>query len=213
MLGDGCPTASRSRPARARRECSWPYRGGWWYFTPRPACTGNLRLARVAWDGAVWEAVAAHLTVAQGRLTIDDARAQTLGGWLRLDPRPSSICRDRPATFRCTWRPEQLDLHLETGKRLRLLSLVLPIFMTSRPEGPDPDIGPVRCGGASLWHLRWATGVDSVGRRQRPFSHRGGVGGRLNPDFRLRRQGPHVTRQSGGSESQSAAGSKEKSYR
>jgi hypothetical protein len=48
--------------------------------------TGDLRLAHVDWDGALWEAVAARLTVTQGRLTVDEARARGLGGWMRLRP-------------------------------------------------------------------------------------------------------------------------------
>ena len=49
--------------------------------------TGALHVARVDWDGALWEEVAARLTLAQGRLTVDEASARMLGGWLRLKPR------------------------------------------------------------------------------------------------------------------------------
>jgi hypothetical protein len=66
------------------------------------AYTGNLRLARMDWHGALWEAVAVHLTVEHGRLTIDEASAQTLGAGCGSDPRPSSICRDHGVTFVCT---------------------------------------------------------------------------------------------------------------
>ena len=99
--------------------------------------TGNLRLARVAWDGALWEAVAAHLTVAQGRLTIDEASARTLGGWMRLRPETFIDLQGPRRDFHVHLAAEQLDLQLETGKRMQLLALVLPIFLLE-PDRKDP---------------------------------------------------------------------------
>jgi hypothetical protein len=99
--------------------------------------TGSLHLAQVDWDGALWEAVAAQLTVAQGRLTVDDARAQALGGWLRLTPETFVDLLGPRRDFHVHLAAEQLDLKLETGRRLRLLALVLPIFLLD-PDRKDP---------------------------------------------------------------------------
>ena len=99
--------------------------------------TGNLRLARVDWDGALWEAVAARLTVAQGRLTIDDARARMLGGWMRLRPETFIDLQGPRHDFHVHLAAEQLDLQLETGKRMQLLALVLPLFLLE-PDRKDP---------------------------------------------------------------------------
>ena len=73
---------------------------------------GNLRLARVDWDGALWEAVAAQLTVEQGRLTIDDASARTLGGWIRLRPETFIDLQGPRRDFHVHLAAEQLDLQL-----------------------------------------------------------------------------------------------------
>ena len=106
------------------------------------AYTGNLRLARVDWDGALWEAVAARLTVAQGRLTIDDARARMLGGWMRLRPDTFIDLQGPQHAFHLHLAAEQLDLRLETGKRMQLLTLLLPLFL------PDTDRkDPIRMSG------------------------------------------------------------------
>ena len=171
--------------------------------------TGNLRLARVAWDSTLWEAVVARLAVAQGRLTIDDASARTLGGWLRLTPETFVDLQGPQHDFHVHLTAEHLNLQLETGKQMQLLALVLPLFLR------DPDRkDPIRLSGLFDAELQasgtydWATGLEPVGQWQWPVSHHAGGSDRLNPDFRLRRQGPHVTWQFGGSESQSAAGSK-----
>jgi hypothetical protein len=99
--------------------------------------TGDLRLARVDWDGALWEAVAARLTVAQGRLTIDDARARVLGGWMRLRPDTFVDLQGPRRDFHVHLAAEQLDLRLETGKRLQLLALVIPLFLLE-PDRQEP---------------------------------------------------------------------------
>jgi AsmA-like C-terminal region len=99
--------------------------------------TGNLRLARVDWHAALWEAVSAHLTVEQGRLSIDDASARTLGGWMRLRPETFIDLRGPRRDFHVHLAAEQLDLQLETGKRMQLLALVLPIFLLE-PDRKDP---------------------------------------------------------------------------
>jgi AsmA-like C-terminal region/Domain of Unknown Function (DUF748) len=99
--------------------------------------TGDLRLARVDWDGALWEAVAAHLTVAQGRLTIDDARARVLGGWMRLRPDTFVELQGPRRDFHVHLAAEQLDLQLETGRRVQLLALVIPLFLLE-PDRKDP---------------------------------------------------------------------------
>jgi hypothetical protein len=91
--------------------------------------TGNLHLAQVDWDDALWEAVAAQLTLAQGRLAIDKAQAQTLGGWLRFTPETFVDLQGPNHDFHVHLTAEQLNLQLETGKRLRLLSLMLPLFL------------------------------------------------------------------------------------
>jgi hypothetical protein len=98
--------------------------------------TGSLRLARVDWDGALWEAVAAHLMVAQGRLAIDEARARMLGGWLRLGPDTFVDLQGPRRDFHVSLAAEQLDLRLETGKRLQLLALVIPLFLLE-PDRKD----------------------------------------------------------------------------
>jgi hypothetical protein len=99
--------------------------------------TGDLRLARVDWEGALWEAVAARLTVAQGRLAIDDARARVLGGWLRLRPDTFVELQGPRRDFQVHLAAEQLDLRFETGKRVPLLALVLPLFLLE-PDRKDP---------------------------------------------------------------------------
>ena len=99
--------------------------------------TGNLRLARVDWDGALWEAVAAQLTVAQGRLTIDEASARMLGGWLRLRPETFIDLQGPRHDFYVHLAAEHLDLRLETGKRMQLLALVIPLFLLE-PDRKDP---------------------------------------------------------------------------
>ena len=100
-----------------------------------PSRTGGLGRRLVG-------AVAAHLTVAQGRLTIDDASAQTLGGWMRLRPETFIDLQGPRRDFHVHLAAEQLDLRLETGKRLQLLALVLPIFLL------EPDRrGPIRMSG------------------------------------------------------------------
>jgi hypothetical protein len=99
--------------------------------------TGDLRLAWVDWDGALWEAVAARLTVAQGRLTIDDARARVLGGWMRLRPDTFVELQGPRRDFHVHLAAEQLDLRLETGKRVPLLALVIPLFLLE-PDRKDP---------------------------------------------------------------------------
>jgi hypothetical protein len=99
--------------------------------------TGDLRLARVDWDGALWEAVAARLTVAQGRLTIDDARARVLGGWMRLRPDTFVELQGPRRDFHVHLAAEQLDLQLQTGTRVPLLALVLPLFLLE-PDRKDP---------------------------------------------------------------------------
>jgi hypothetical protein len=98
---------------------------------------GNLRVAQVDWDGTVWEAVAARLTVAQGRLTVDDARARVLGGWMRLTPDTFVDLQGPRRDFQLHLAAEQLDLRLETGKRLQLLALVIPLFLLE-PDREDP---------------------------------------------------------------------------
>jgi hypothetical protein len=99
--------------------------------------SGDLRLARVDGDGALWEAVAARLTVAQGRLTIDDAKARVLGGWMRLRPGTFVDLQGPRRDFHVHLAAEQLDLRLETGKRWQLLALVIPLFLLE-PERQDP---------------------------------------------------------------------------
>jgi AsmA-like C-terminal region len=99
--------------------------------------TGDLRLARVAWGGASWEAVAAHFTVAQGRLTIDDARARVLGGWMRLRPDTFVDLQGPRRDFQVHLTADQLDLRFETGKRVPLLALLIPLFLLE-PDRQDP---------------------------------------------------------------------------
>jgi AsmA-like C-terminal region len=99
--------------------------------------TGELRLARVDWDGALWEAVAAHFTVTQGRLTIDDARAQVLGGWMRLRPDTFVDLQGPRHDFQVHLVVEQLDLQLETGKRMTLFALLIPLLLL-QPDRNDP---------------------------------------------------------------------------
>jgi hypothetical protein len=99
--------------------------------------TGNLRLARVGWHAALWEAVAAHLTVEQGRLTIDDASARTLGGWMRLSRNAFVDLQGPRRDFHLGLVAEHLDLQLETGKQVQLLALVIPLFLFE-PDRKDP---------------------------------------------------------------------------
>jgi hypothetical protein len=99
--------------------------------------TGDLRLARVDWDGALWEAVAARFTVAQGRLTVEDARAQVLGGWMRLRPDTFLDLQGPRHAFQVHLAAEQLDLQLETGKRMPLFALVIPLLLL-QPDRKDP---------------------------------------------------------------------------
>ena len=76
-----------------------------WMVAPtRDLTYRQSRLARVDWDGALWEAVAAHLTVAQGRLTIDDAASSDARGW---SARPETFIdlQGPRRDFQCTWRP------------------------------------------------------------------------------------------------------------
>jgi AsmA-like C-terminal region len=101
------------------------------------AYTGNLRLARVDWDGTLWETMDARLTVEQGRLTIDDASARTLGGWMRLRPKTFIDLQGPRRDFHVHLAAEQLDLRLETGKRLQLLALVIPLFLLE-PDRKEP---------------------------------------------------------------------------
>jgi hypothetical protein len=99
--------------------------------------TGDLRLARVDWDGALWEAVAARLTVTQGRLTVDDAKARVLGGWMRLRPDTFLDLQGPRHAFQVNLAAEQLDLQLETGKRVPLFALVIPLLLL-QPDRKDP---------------------------------------------------------------------------
>jgi hypothetical protein len=99
--------------------------------------TGDLRLARGDWDGALWEAVAARLTVTQGRLTVDDARARVLGGWMRLRPDTFVDLQGPRHDFHVHLAAEQLNLQLETGKRMPLFALVIPLFLL-QPDRNDP---------------------------------------------------------------------------
>jgi hypothetical protein len=99
--------------------------------------SGDLRIARVDWDGVLWEAVAARLTLAQGRLTIDDANAQMLGGWLRLRPDTFVDLQGPGHDFFVHLAAEHLDLRLETGKRMQLLALLIPLFLLE-PDRKDP---------------------------------------------------------------------------
>ena len=86
----------------------------------------------MAWDSALWEAVAARLTVEQGRLTIDEASARMLGGWLRLTPETFVDLQGPRHDFHVHLAAEHLDLQLETGKRMQLLALVLPLFLRNQ---------------------------------------------------------------------------------
>jgi hypothetical protein len=98
---------------------------------------GNLRVSQVVWDGTVWEAVAARLTVAQGRLTVDDARARVLGGWMRLMPDTFVDLQGPHRDFRVHLAAEHLDLRFDTGRRLQLLALVVPLFLLE-PDRHEP---------------------------------------------------------------------------
>jgi hypothetical protein len=80
--------------------------------------------------------------VAQGRLTLDDASARVLGGWVRLRPDTFVDLQDPRRTFHLHLAAEQLDLRLATGKRMPLLALVIPLFLL------EPDRGePIRVSG------------------------------------------------------------------
>jgi hypothetical protein len=111
--------------------------------------TGDLHLAAVNWDGAVWEAVAARLAVAQGRLRIDDAKARVLGGWMRLRPDTFVDLQGPRRDFHVRLAAEHLNLELETGKRMPLLALVIPLFLL------EPDRRqPIRMSGTFDTELR-----------------------------------------------------------
>jgi len=99
--------------------------------------TGELRVARVDWDGALCEAVATRLTLAQGRLTIDDASARMLGGWLRLRPGTFVDLQGPGHDFVVHLVAEHLDLRFETGKRVQLLALLIPLLLLE-PDRQDP---------------------------------------------------------------------------
>jgi len=99
--------------------------------------TGDLRVARVDWDGALWEAVAARLTLAQGRLTVDEASARMLGGWLRLRPDTFVDLQGPGHDFFVHLAAEHLDLRFETGKRMQLLALLIPLLLLE-PDRKDP---------------------------------------------------------------------------
>jgi hypothetical protein len=81
--------------------------------------------------------VAARFTLAQGRVTIDDASARVLGGWLRLRPHIFVDLQGPRHDFHLHLAAEQLDLRFETGKRLQLLALVIPLFLLE-PDRKDP---------------------------------------------------------------------------
>ena len=99
--------------------------------------TGDLRVARVDWDGALWEAVAARLRLTQGRLTVDEASAQMLGGWLRLRPDTFVDLQGPGHDFVVHLAAEHLDLRFETGKRVQLLALLIPLLLLE-PDRQDP---------------------------------------------------------------------------
>jgi hypothetical protein len=104
--------------------------------------TGALRVARMAWNSTWWEEVVTRLTVTQGRLTLDDASARVLGGWIRCRPDTFVDLQDPRHAFRLHLVAEQLDLRLETGKRMPLMALVIPLFLL------EPDRGePIRVSG------------------------------------------------------------------
>jgi hypothetical protein len=104
--------------------------------------TGDLRVARMAWNSTWGEAVVARLTVAQGQLTLDDARARVLGGWIWFRPDTFVDLQGPRHAFHLHLAAEQLDLRLETGKRMPLVALVIPLFLL------EPDRGePIRVSG------------------------------------------------------------------
>ncbi len=131
--------------------------------------TGELRLAHVGWQGTKLAALAARLTVAQGRLTVEAGEAQLLGGAVRLEP-GTFIDLPGPAhDFQLHLAATQLNLAHDTGTRLSLTGLFIPLFLL------EPDRRrPMQTSGMLDWDMRvsgtydgrpgWSTSVNGAGQ-------------------------------------------------
>jgi hypothetical protein len=101
---------------------------------------GEVRLRRLMIEGDASESLTARLELAQGRLTVEAARAEVLDGEVRVVS-PSFVDLQGPGhDFAVHVMAKDLQLRVHSGERLafsRVLSLLVPLFILE-PKRNEP---------------------------------------------------------------------------
>jgi hypothetical protein len=101
---------------------------------------GEVRLQGVTINHDTPESLTARINLAQGRLTMETAQANVLGGEVRLASTSFVDLQDPIHTFDAHVTASDLQLRVDTGKRLalsRFLFLLAPLFITE-PQRDKP---------------------------------------------------------------------------
>lgn len=102
--------------------------------------TGDIRLQSLVLEGDKSESLTARLTLAQGRLTVDTARADMLNGEVRLAAASFVDVQGPVHDFAAHIVAKDLQLQVHSGKRLalsRVLFLLAPLFIIE-PRRDEP---------------------------------------------------------------------------
>jgi hypothetical protein len=100
---------------------------------------GKLHLARVMLDDETLESLTAQVKMEQGKMTVAEGAVALHGGRLRLGSPSFVVLHGPPYNFRVHAVADQLELRVQSGKRLALsrLLLLFPLFILE-PERDKP---------------------------------------------------------------------------